>query len=98
MQTQINKLLSAKYAIENFIYFKISFTIQIFYSQQQGDYKVPEFIDAMTPFNWETIGMRSSNTHDLPLAKISLLWGILKFYFKYASNISIYKTSDKKEI
>jgi hypothetical protein len=68
---------------------------------EQGDYKVSEFIDAMTPFKWESTGTGSSATHGLPVAKdkeISLFDGSLKaLNADILPNLSIYKTNDDKK-
>jgi hypothetical protein len=68
---------------------------------EQGDDKVSEFIDAMTPFKWETTGMVSSGTHNLPAEKdkdIALFDGSLKALDSdVLPNISISKTSDDKK-
>jgi hypothetical protein len=68
---------------------------------EQGDDKVSEFIDAMTPYKWETTGTVSSTTHGLLVANdtdISLFDGNLKALDSdILPNLSIYKTSDDKK-
>jgi hypothetical protein len=68
---------------------------------EQGDDKVSEFIDAMTPFKWETSEYGRSLTHGLFVAKdkdISLFDGKFKALDSdILPNISIYKTSDDKK-